>query len=138
VTDGRDHTRPRLLARCHAAGVPHTARLVLLTLATHEDGHGRAFPSHVRLCAETGLTRNPLRDAVRALERAGIVAVESVPHPHGGVHKRYTVVNTDDDGSPDAVFREASARVNSSPTRGSDSHPREGEQLTPKHSGKHA
>jgi len=104
----RDVSRLRmrkLLARCAAAKLNTTSRLVLLVLQAHEDAGGASYPSQSMLAAECGVDHKTARAAIVALERAGLVQVKR------GKFFVYTIVNTERDTNPDDAFRDLAAEV---------------------------
>jgi hypothetical protein len=64
-----------------AGPVEPTSRHVLLTLATHMDKHGRAYPSHKLLAEETGLTERSVGQHLRLAESAGWIRVYEKHRP---------------------------------------------------------
>lgn len=62
-----------LLARLGAMGVPPTPRAVAVALWTHADPCGRCWPSQVTLARLTGRCERTVRDAVKILERVGVL-----------------------------------------------------------------
>ena len=63
------------VVRARPAGV----KLVLCNLANHADENGRCWPSIRAIADETGLAASTVQEALRALERRGLI--ESTPRP---------------------------------------------------------
>lgn len=62
-------------------GVTPTQVHVLIAIASHMDKHGRAFPSQATIVRKTKLSDRAVRDAIRALQRAGLLGIEAEPTP---------------------------------------------------------
>ena len=70
------------------------AKMVLIILAEHMDAHGiEAWPS-VETIAELGsMSRNKAKEAIHALERAGLISYVKEPTQHTSRHYRFNVGN---------------------------------------------
>lgn len=77
---------------------PHE-RLVYLTLRSHADKHGIAWPSRATLAKESGLSETTVKNRLRALEDHGLIRVTVRPNK-GKKHdpNLYHVLELNDDG----------------------------------------
>ncbi|MBF4595365.1 helix-turn-helix domain-containing protein [Curtobacterium flaccumfaciens] len=82
---------------------PHE-RLVYLTLRSHTDKHGVAWPSRSTLAKESGLSETTVKNRLKALEAHGLIRVTIRPN-EGKKHdpNLYHVLELSDDGPGSSV-----------------------------------
>ncbi len=67
-----------------------TQKLVAARLADFaDDDGGRVFPSNARLCRECGLSERAVREAIRALESAGVLVLVAMERPGQHLPREY-------------------------------------------------
>lgn len=73
----------RLMSAVFESDLPATDRMVMLSLADHANDDGLCYPSIGRLTRRTGLGERTIQEAIRRLEKSGLLDVQKNGGPKG-------------------------------------------------------